>query len=424
MKKVAFLVAVCCVTATACSDRPAEDSVAGPSFQNTASACLSSSAIEDGIRAIFPSGGDRSSALSRFRQIQNEVGTRPPGPDTATAQKHALSLVDFLLKKYQDGRLIGGQSVQTQAALAQVLNGILCTAGLEPVFGPGSLGPDGAAAFIYPTTPDTTVVTETEWAGVHIPAASVTVPTLVTIQRLPDFPGPLLTQLDQYPIYYEFHSTSSTFTNDVVVGICVADNVVPPDPSRLRLAHNVAPYTMGSIEILPLAQAPFLDCSDAPIAAGPSRWGFDLARARGWLERETARLLLPQPAYAFGIGGVGGTVRTFSPFGAVDTLVIMSPSVRTNSGFSRQGSGVDDPPQVQLLTPAGHPVSALPVTFVVTGGGTLTGAAPVTDAGGYAGSTAWLLGPGPLNTVTVTAQPGQGWGISGNSVVFTAYTLR
>ncbi len=418
MKKAGLLAVACCVVATACSDRPSETTVAGPNFQQTTSTCLSPSAIEDGIRAIFPSGGDRSSALSRFRQIERELSRS----DSSAAQGHTLSLVDFILKKYEDGRLIGGQSIQTQATLAQVLNGLLCNAGLQPVFGPGSLGPDGAAAFIYPTTPDTTVVTETEWAGVRVPASSVTQPTLVTIQRLPDFPGPLLTQLDQYPIYYEFHSTSGAFTNDVLVGICVADNVVPPDPSRLRLAHNVAPYTMGSIEIAPLAQAPFLDCSDAPIAAGPSRWGLDLARARGWLEREVARLLLPQPAYAFGIGGVGGTVRTFSPFGVVDTLAIMTPLVRTNSGSSRQGSGVDFPPKVQVLTPTGRAVSGLPVSWAVTGGGTLVGAAPATDALGIAASTSWLLGPGPMNTVTVTAQAGQGWGIAGNSVVFTAIT--
>jgi hypothetical protein len=64
----------------------------------------------------------------------------------------------------------------------------------------------------------------------------VSAQTLITIHRVPDFPGPLLTPLDQFPLYYEFNSSSGEeFNLDAVVGVCT----IAPDFTRLRVAHNV-----------------------------------------------------------------------------------------------------------------------------------------------------------------------------------------
>ena len=123
----------CCVLAAACADRPTQPSPAIPELQTTASTCPTPAAIEALIVAVFPSGGDRSSALSRFRQVVKLTEPKKPGPDTASARSHALSLIDFILNKYDAGRLIGGQSIATQAYLQQLLNGILCTVGLPPI---------------------------------------------------------------------------------------------------------------------------------------------------------------------------------------------------------------------------------------------------------------------------------------------------
>jgi hypothetical protein len=427
MKKLASALVFCCLAATACSDQPAEAplSVTGPSFQQASGPCPSSTTIEGLIKEVFPSGGDRSSALSRFHQVVKLMGSGRRRPHTASARAHALRLIEFIVQKYDAGRLIGGHSIPTQDKLQQVLNGILCIVDLPQVFGPGSLGDDAAVAFIYPSTPDTTVVTGTEWAGVTIPAASVTEPSLVTIRRLPDFPGPLLTQLDQYPIYYEFDvSTGQPFAQDVTVGVCLADNVVVPDSSRLRLAHNVAPYTMGSIEIAPLAAAPFLDCTDAPLASSPSRWGFDLARAGGWLERRLAALLLPRPAYAFALGGVGGTVRTFSPFGVVDTLGVITPATPYPELHAPTvGTTVSPTPSVLVRTPTGRPMVGVPVDFTVTlGGGSVSGGSTATDANGQATVVSWTLGPTERRNelrVTATAPAGAGFASSGFEVPYT-----
>ena len=413
------LVLGCCLVAAACAERTTQP-IDPPSFQAvTTASCPSQSALETIIKAIFPSGGDRSSALSKLNQVERLVAR-----DSANAQSHAFDLIQFLLAKYTAGRLIGGQSAGTQASLQALLNGILCTVGLNQAFGAGSLGPDGTAAFIYPTTPDTDVVSPTGWGGVHVPNASVTVPTIVTVQRLPDFPGPLLTQLDQYPIYYEYHSsTPGPFAQDVTVGICLAVNATPPDPNRLRLAHNVAPYTPGSIQILPIASAPFVNCTTAPIAAATSKWGFDLAHGTALMKK----LFLPSPLLAgpmFATGGVGGTVREFSPFGAVDTLGTMTTSRTTFGGIPNDLT--DNVPTVTITTPAGHPLVGIPVNFVVTSGGAvITGGSTVTNASGVASVTSLKVGPtvGQCSQITATATaPHTGSGILGSPMIFTACT--
>ncbi len=79
------------------------------------------------------------------------------------------------------------------------------------------------------------------------------------------------------------------------------------------------------------------------------------------------------------------------------------------------GSAVGTPPTVRVTDPQGNPVPDVTVTFAVTGGGgTVTGATPVTDANGVAAVGSWVLGPAiGVNTLSVTAE-------SLMPVVFTA----
>ena len=421
MRTRTILALGCCLVAAACADRnttqPQE-----PSFQTvTAGSCPSFDVLSAAITALFPAGNDsRNSALSKLNQVQKFL-TKKPAPDSASAKTHAFNLIQFALQKFDAGALNGGQSPATQAALQALLNGVLCQVGLPPAFGTGSLGPDGAAALIFPTTGDTDVVTDTKFGGVHVPANNVTQPTLVVVQRLPDFPGPLLTQLDQYPLYYEYHVVpAGAFINDVTVGLCLAANAAPPDPTRLRLAHNVAPYTPGSIQILPLASAPFVDCTNAPIAMASSRWGFDLAHGTALMKK----LFLPAPLLAMATGGVGGTVKEFSPFGAVDTLGTMTATRTSFGGIPNDYT--DNVPRVTIKTPNGVPLVGIPVSFQVTSGAAIiTGGSTVTSAAGVAAVTSLKLGP-TVNTcsqITVTATaPHAGSGIANSPMVMTACT--
>lgn len=68
------------------------------------------------------------------------------------------------------------------------------------------------------------------------------------------------------------------------------------------------------------------------------------------------------------------------------------------------GEPVSVPPAVRLVDRFGNPVPGATVTFAVTqGGGQLTGATPVTDAGGVARVTAWVLGAVGVNRLSVFA---------------------
>jgi hypothetical protein len=288
----------------------------------------------------------------------------------------------------------------------------LCTVGLPQTFGADALDDDGAVV-VVDSTSDTTVVTDTEWAGVDIDPGDVSGPTLVTIQRLPDA-GPLLTPFDQYPLYFEFSaSTAGPLPDEVVIGVCTAASAAPPDPSRLRLAHQLSP-TWGDIEVLPLAPVPFLDCTGADVAAVPGRGRlFDLASSSGRLLMRAARDLFgPRDLLAanrMAGTGLGGSVRTFSPFAAIDTLAYADMASRS-SQRGRAFRPANYPPIVELRTPTGQPMLGVPVSFAVTlGGGTVTSPLVATGANGRA-STGWTFGPAGVQQVTATPHGPAGTG--------------
>lgn len=345
---------------------------------------------------------------------------------TKLAQDLMFSLSQYVLDHYQAGELRGGQSTDTQNKLIVVIRGLYCLVGLPaPNLPLSALGPDGAAEIVQPSaTEATTVVTETKFAGVTIPPGAIASATLVTITRLPDFPGPLSTVLDQYPAYYQYTSSAGdTFTTDVIVGTCQVQDFTPPDYSRLVIGHNVG----SGIELLPRAPAPFLDCSSLLSMRDPANSWFQYV-SRGWhsIEPVAARLLLPQKAYALSLGTccLGGSSKSFSPFGAVDPLTqvsALSPTSFVGLASSAVSSGLL--PSVKVVTPQGRPVPGLTVTFSIPSGaeGSVTGASQTTNADGVATLGGWTLGAGagPDNVVaTVTPLPGTT--VQGNPVSFTA----
>lgn len=425
VKKALPGLVICSMIATACGeDSAGRGRVLGPTANvQSQSACASTDSIRHLIRNAFAVNNDRTAANARFTQIVRRLGLTAPGPDTAGARTHAMVLIGWTLRKYEAGRLNGGTSLATRALVEELVNQILCTVGLPANFGAGALDPDGAVVIVTPTT-DTTIVTETEWAGVDIDPGSVTTTTLVTIQRLPDDASPLLTSFDQYPLYYEFTgSPTPSFTTPVVVGVCQAASIVPPDPSRLRLAHNVAPYGVNDIEVLSLVAVPFLDCTDADVAAGPSRGMIDLATAGGRMlfgamsELLGPRRLMASPAYA--LTGIGGSVRTFSPFGAIDTLGYMDASNET-SQVGKAWHPAMHAPAVDLRTPTGAPMGQIPIAFAVTlGGGTVGSPLVMTGPNGVAATT-WTFGGPGQQRVTATAMGPAGTGFIGSPRLFTA----
>jgi hypothetical protein len=359
--------------------------------------CPTATGVDSQITALF-SGGNQTAALSKFANIVALLDSTPPGEDTATAQSHTLDLIGFTLQKYEAGTLNGGFSNDTQAQVVRLINGLLCFSGLPQGFSIGDLGSDGAWAILSSSTPDTTVTTGNLHAGLQVDSGSVTQTVLVTITRLPDSPGPLATQLDQYPLFYEFNVTPKVpFALPVLVGACQSQTLPDSVVQRLRIAHNV---TTDSIQILPYAYAPFLDCTSVSLRSTNPLANLAMA---GW--HALTSLIGPAPLLA-AAGGVGGTAKTFSPFGAVDTLLVMTPNSDTTQRYP-VGDTVPSAPSVKVATPKGHPYDGLGVTFAVTGGGgTLTGGTTTTDASGVATVGTWALGSAAgLNTVTATGTP-------------------
>jgi alpha-tubulin suppressor-like RCC1 family protein len=85
------------------------------------------------------------------------------------------------------------------------------------------------------------------------------------------------------------------------------------------------------------------------------------------------------------------------------TLVLNK--VAGDSQTASTGAAVPVAPSVRLTNARGDAIAGFTVSFAVTsGGGTVTGAAPVTDAGGLATVGGWTLGPTPgTNVLTATA---------------------
>jgi hypothetical protein len=420
MRRLAPTLIVGTLFLAACSDRSIDLPTApaavpsAPSLSNVAPACTADTAhITALIDSLFD-GGNHTAVTARWQHIIDLLN--PPAPyDPAAADSSTYDLAGYILEKYASGSTVGGQSTANGAKVTSLLNQMFCVAGIDAHL-PG-LGPDQGAGLYTPTSPATVITTGNQQGGISLPPGSgnVTTPTLITINRVPAFPGPLLTQLDQYPIFYEVNSSSGeAFANDAVVGVCS----LASDVTRLRVAHNVPEPTPNTIEILPLAPAPFLDCSNAALGLGPrpslgefAGWG--VARASRMLQT----LLAPAPLSAAGLvltTGLGGTTKQLSPFGTVDTLAFETAAAPTTGQRAPEGGAVAAPPAVMVKAPSGRGMPGITVTFTVSGGGgTLTpvgGTTPsltvtgITDDTGYVATGNWILGTG-ANTVVAVATP-------------------
>ncbi|HSE44287.1 MAG TPA: Ig-like domain-containing protein [Gemmatimonadales bacterium] len=325
--------------------------------------------------------------------------TEPP-PDIPGAQALAAQIVNLTISLFKSGGLKNPSDPNLPQNVLTFGNGILELVGLPPGLTLASLDPDGAAAVITPESPNTTVLTETMFAGVQVNTGQVPTTTLITVTRLPNAPPPLLTTLAQFPFFYQYTSSPEvTFTSDVVVGVCQPNNIFIPNPSRLRLAHNIAPFTPGSIEILPLVNAPFLDCTLAQLSR---------AEFAAPILKELAALVTPTPLYAtVATTGLGGTAKKFSPFGAVDNQATMDDRSPLNQTGITAGKPVPVTklPKVLVRNALGVPMSGVTVVFSVTqGGGSVTGGTQVTNANGIARVGGWTTGTvAGVNALTATA---------------------
>ncbi|MEO8945116.1 MAG: hypothetical protein ABI338_01365 [Gemmatimonadaceae bacterium] len=331
----------------------------------------------------------------------------------------------YTLNTYYAGKLRGGTSAQTQTSTLAFGKALYCLVGLNGsglTLGTTPLDTNSVVQVVFPSSNPQTVLTGDQHAGVVVPGGTLTQPVTITITPIKGnftFPaGPLNTKLDQYGPFFQFNVVpEQTFATPVVAAGCINGSGDAPPPSTVDLAHNVG----DSIQILTAAPTPFLVCGPTGMIRQPSTMQLarngDYGRALRRIESSALKLFTPEPAYAFTSSGVGGKTSSFSPFGGVDTAVV----VKLVSSFPAQpqlapaGSPVAAAPSVMVQTVNGHtPLGGASVVFTIgSGGGSLgpsssssivNSATVVTDnTTGIAAVPSWTLGAGPANTLNATA---------------------
>lgn len=400
----------------ACTDQPTEapsrpEPPAAPQLDVGTHPCSLNDLI-DATALLFPASPARTAIVNSLKALSVARQTRLANLIKAAA----FGIVDVVGKAYTAGKLVN--SPNTPRNVLNFITTLYCFTGVlpPPNFPSGPIDPNEfAVAVVTPNSGPVLVRPNSRHGGISIQGQSVTTTTTVTVMKLPDAPGPLLTSLDQFPLFYEFRTSPEvTFTKDVTTGVCLGNNF--PVSSALRLAHNVG-TNFGNVEILPFVSPPFLDCTNIPGTLGSLR-GF---------QGLFASLLLPTELHAASATmvvttKVGGTLRHLSPFGSVDpgsnpgSLNYNPNEAAFGNLTAAPGGNVSPAPSVRVTSQNGTPIQSVPVVFAVTaGGGSISGgttsggttATVFTNASGIASLTNWTLGPEP-GTNTVSATPPAG----------------
>ncbi len=443
MRRFAATILLATLFTAACSDQKIESPTgASPASISAALAAGDpgdAASIESLINQLFGQpgvcSGNCNAAVTRFQHIEdlftNCTLVPPQSPcDQAAAIGHTYDLIDYVLKKWNEGTLNNLPSYPggTPQAVTDLINLMYRYVGIDSTL--CSLGTDCNATVYQPGSPAETLITPSGQAGINLPpgTGTVTQPTVISVYRVDDPSVLLTTELDQYPFRYVYSSSSAEGTTqplaqDVVVEVCLQSGLTFPPGAlgRLALAHDIAePAPYEGIQILPSAPNQAFLTSCGSVAATSTFTGNLAVRSWRFVSGGLASVFAAEPLYALiATTGRTGTTKTLSPFGAVDTLGYITANSPT-SGLNAPEGGTVTAPSVRVLTPGqladsnptGPGMASIPVTFTVTAGGgcfanPCTPSSPTTlvvntDASGYASVPAWTVGAG-TNTVTAAA---------------------
>ena len=168
------------------------------------------------IMALYPDGGRENSALSRWSNIQRQMGQG----QVNAAQSQMLALVAEVVRLLERGELTDpGEGVTAEAAVPELLN-LLYTFVAFSVpensedYGWGLVDPEAGGA----------VVTGNEWAAVVADADATDDPVFITIELLDRETCQLADPLTQALGCWDINRyPEGEFDGDVQVEICVAD---------------------------------------------------------------------------------------------------------------------------------------------------------------------------------------------------------
>jgi hypothetical protein len=216
------------------------------------------------------------------------------------------------------------------------------------------------------TNDGATVVTNTGFAGVQLPAGWLTSPSqvIVTIERVTTIdaatindagskrciPLPVSVAPQQFEGCYRFKTLpTATFAKFVTVGVCIpVTGLNEADLDAIQLYSVEEPVgEVPEIRALPNAPAPFVSCpgfTSTPLSTGLLRG------LPGQLLQQLARLVTPQRAYAFHLGS-GGSSCCFSRFGWVlPAATLINFDLDPSGGAIRAGTVVNATYSTQGVT--------------------------------------------------------------------------
>ena len=259
------------------------------------------------------------------------------------------------------------------------------------------------------------VVTPNGDAGVQIPPGVLGQNATITVAKLPTpgtpGQGPLPTSLNQYGPYYEISISpaNAQLGDSVRVGVCQVTDASSPFYApeaihdQLRLAHTVG----GATEILErVGVNDFLNCTGVTASNAERSGRSRLSRTFASLLNHTLGFLAPTTLHA-AHGGLGGKVKSFSPFGAVDPLtgLVIGPEIAVAATALEEGLGAtatdgtnhlvtfstfngstQSTPAAQLLSATGSPIGGQ------IGPSGATGESPVAAFDGTNYLVAWRTG--------------------------------
>ncbi len=241
------------------------------------------------------------SAKSQFQTIVKVYPKKP-----ADAQAKARTLIDFILKHFQEGKWESADGTGELVAM------ILEYVGLVPEA-------QGATTCIPNVDCQGEATNSNEFAGAKIPGDLVDVPFVLLFTPLPNMEVKpplfgLVYDISTYPEGIVFSNTSpsgsltlSAEDDQPVAGVCTLDsddpNGIPEgvDPDSLYVVH----FENGVWERLPQVDITFLDCSTASSGTEVGLWSNPILET-------VVDLLSPGRVVAAGLR-TGGAITSFSP---------------------------------------------------------------------------------------------------------------
>ncbi|MFC1660207.1 CARDB domain-containing protein [Gemmatimonadota bacterium] len=300
--------------------------------------CSQESSAEELIDCLFPAPGLRNAAQQRLRDIRRQFD----GGQEKAATAMMFNLLDFTLKKQENGDLLEPLGLSPPEAISLLFNALFEAVGMDPPDIPeGALGEEGAAEIV--SSAGGTVATGTEYFGVDFERKAFDGDVLVTLERLADWAepgeGPLPTPYRQYGPFYRLKvSPKVEKIEGLKMGLCSFDagDLAPPsnpvNRANLRIARN-EPANPGSIKILELAAVPgYVDCDNVMELASVKR--FNAQVFAGWVDDLAGfffRAVGPTSLSATGLGAAPDTILMGADDGSTTGTVDESPDLIVES---------------------------------------------------------------------------------------------